>query len=110
MRSLKVSDIFALGRCVTKLDIKEDIKKIAKENDNIKDVWEQGYEILWSLFEKVCAEGAEKPIYDFLAGPFECDWKEVRDMDPLEWAKKIKEVANVEEWKNFFQSALKMIR
>lgn len=107
MRNLKTSDLFALGRCITKIGIKEDLKEIGLKANSIKDINEKGFEVIFTLFEKVCAEGAEKPIYEFVSTLLECKWGEVRDMNPIDLIEKIKEVADWKQWKAFFKMAVR---
>ena len=107
MRSLKTSDLFALGRCINKIGVKEELKKIGIEANSVKDITDKGFEIVYMLFEKVCAEGSEKPIYEFVAGLLDCTWEEVRNMDPIELFGKLKEVANWNQWLGFFKMAVR---
>ena len=106
MRKLKTSDLFALARCITQIGVKEDLKQIGLEANSVKDVTERGFEVAYILFAKVCEKKSEKPIYEFVATLLECKWEEVRDMDPVELLEKLKEVANIADWKRFFKMAV----
>lgn len=107
MRKMKTSDLFAFARCISQIGIKEDLKKIGMEANSINDIYANGFEILFSLFEKVCEKKSEKPIYEFLGTLLECKWEEVRDMNPVELFEKLKEVANWKQWQGFFKMAVR---
>lgn len=51
MRKLKTCDIPVLCRCVKKLGLKEQIRKIAEEANTAQDVWSRGFDFVWSLFD-----------------------------------------------------------
>ncbi len=106
MRKLKTSDLFALARCISQIGIKDELKKVGMEASNVNDIASNGFEIIYTLFEKVCEKKSEKPIYEFVATLLECKWEEVRDMNPLELIEKLKDVANITEWKAFFKMAV----
>ena len=107
MRKLNMGDIFEFAKVLRKIDLKEDIKKIAKDADNAADVWSKGFDLIWVLFEKACDNGVEQLLFKFFAGPFQCKWEEVRDMGPLEFAEGLKEIADADGWRVFFQSVAK---
>lgn len=106
MRKLKTSDLFALGRCISKIGIKDDLKKLGMQANNAKDVYELGFEVIFDLFEKACNKKSERPIYEFIATLLECKWEEVRDMNPIDLIEKLKEVADWNQWKVFFKTAV----
>jgi hypothetical protein len=81
MRKLKTSDIPVLCRCVKKLGLKEEIRKIAEEANTAQDVWSRGFDFVWSLFDIATEQAGENCIYEFLAGPFEMTPDEVSDLD-----------------------------
>lgn len=81
MRKLKTSDIPVFCRCAKKLGVKDAIQSIAKESDTMKDIWEKGFDLIWSLFDAATEHDGEMCIYEFLAGPFEMTAEDVRDLD-----------------------------
>lgn len=81
MRKLKTSDIPVLCRCVKKLGLKEQIRIVAEESDNIQDIWNRGFDFIWNLFDIATEQVGEGYIYEFLSGPFEMTPEEVRDLD-----------------------------
>jgi hypothetical protein len=107
MRKLKTSDLFAFARCITQIEIKDELKKIAMEANNVNDITSNGFEIVYRLFEIVCEKKSERPIYELIATLLECKWEEARDMNPIELIGKLKEVANMAEWKAFFKTAVR---
>lgn len=81
MRKLKTCDIPVLCRCVKKMGMREQIRAIALESDTAKDVWDRGFDLVWSLFDAATEQTGENCIYEFLAGPFEMTPDEVRNLD-----------------------------
>ena len=55
-------------------------------------------------------EKAEVEIYKFIANLFECNWEEVRDMDPVELLDKLEQVADIEKWKSFFKRVAALMK
>ena len=113
MRSLRTSDIFSACRLLTSIGVREEIKEVARQAEESKTKKikvDMGFDLIFGIIEKATQEGAEKEIYKFIAGLFECDWETVRDMDPVEMLDKLEEVANFEKWKNFFKRAAALMR
>lgn len=113
MRNLETSDLFKAGRLILKIGVREELQEVAKraeENKAKKAKLDLGFDLLFGIFEKAMQENAEKEIYVFIADLFECEWEEVKKMNPIEMFKKLEEVANIEEWKNFFGCVFKSIK
>ena len=112
MRKLNTSDCFRLIRLVNKSGIRETLgdemtalmqgKKVAL---NAED---DGMELIFALISAFGKKGAEQAFYEFLAGPFEMSEAEIASLPPTETLGMIKELASVEEWKDFFGSAAKL--
>lgn len=104
MRELKAKDIFGFSRVLIKCDVKEDIKSISLKANNFNDLKqdEVGFELLFSLFEKMTTKKAEGEIFTFFADLFEMSKADVENMDSVEFIDKALEVANVPKWKSFF--------
>lgn len=105
MRKLKSSDLFAFARCIKNIGIKEEIQKVAKESNTVGDIWEKGFDLIYSLFEKAIEKKSEGFIYEFLSGPFEMTSEEVENMDLLEMMEGVSQLADFKTWKAFFTTA-----
>lgn len=113
MRSLETHDIFAAIRLLNKIGVREEIQDVAKkaEESKTKKVrLDMGFDLMFGILEKAAQENAETEIYKFIANLFECEWEEVRKMNPIELMKQLEKVANIEEWKNFFDYVAKLIK
>lgn len=104
VRKLNASDIMACMRLLNQIGIKEDIKALAKESANVKDVWDKGFDAIFQIYEKAVSEENEQYTFGFISRFFDCDWKEIAAMDPVELLEQIKEIAEAEKWKSFFKS------
>lgn len=108
MRGLQTSDIVAAARLLTKIGLKEEIKEVArqaeenKNSENKKDKFDFGFDLIFGVIEKATQKNAEREIYTFIADLLECTPEEVEKMNPAKMLKALLEVANVEEWKDFF--------
>lgn len=105
MRGLQTSDIFSAIRVLTKIGVREEIKEVAKQAEDSKGKaiqFDLGFDLMFGIVEKAAEQRAEKEIYSFIADLFECTPDEVQKMHPVKMFKKLLEVANIEEWKDFF--------
>lgn len=101
MRKLKTKDVFTAGRMIKKMGIKEELKiALTNERTSRENV---GFEVMNEIFEKAVEQESEQLIYEFLAGPFECDPKDVEDMELLQMVEGLKYCGDVEAWKVFFK-------
>ena len=115
MRKLKTADLFGAMRVVKAAGVKEEIKRIALEVNEKKEVNqnEVGAELILSIIEGLANQNAEKLMYEFLAGPFEMDADQIGEMPIAELINKIKELGKLESqegWSNFFKSLGDLIR
>ena len=110
MRKLKTSDIASLCRSVKKLGLKEQFKNIAQEATNGRDVWDRGFDMIWGLFDVATEKNGEMAIYEFLAGPFEMDAEEVRDLDLDVLIPGLQQLAAENNLAIFFKSAARLMR
>lgn len=110
MRKLKTTDVFEAMRVIRKANVKEEmtpfIKEAAEGGKAVEDVGIMG---ILTLFEILSEKKAEQGIYDFLAGPFEMDPKEVANMDLTELGNKLKELREENDLKTFFTSLFGLI-
>ncbi len=81
MRKLKTSDVPVLSRCLKKLGLKEQFRDLALKANSTKDVWADGFDFVWNLFDAATEKSGESAIYEFLAGPFEMTPKQVADLE-----------------------------
>ena len=110
MRKLKTSDVPVLCRSLKKLGLKERFRTLAQEANNAQEVWDRGFDVLWSLFDAATEEGGETALYDFLAGPFEMTPDEVRDLDVDVLLENLQQLARDNNLANFFKSAAKLMK
>lgn len=112
MRGLETRDVFTAARLLTKIGIREEIRDVARKAEENKGKTikaDMGFDLLFGILEKATQEECEVYIYKFIADLFECDWEEVRSMNPVTMFKKLEEVANIEEWKDFFGYVKRLI-
>lgn len=105
MRKLKTADIPAFCRCVKRLGLKDQIRAIAQQSDNMKDAWDQGFDLLWNLFDIATEKEGEGEIYKFLAGPFEMTPAEVADLDLAALMENLQQLAAENNLTAFFKLA-----
>lgn len=81
MRKLKTTDVPALSRCLKKLGVKEQFRELALKSNSVKDMWADGFDLVWNLFDTATEKPGESALYEFLAGPFEMTPEQVADLD-----------------------------
>lgn len=110
MRKLKTSDIPAFCRCLKKLGIKDKIQAVAKEADNMQDVWDQGFDLIWGIFDLATEAEGEQALYNFFAGPFEMKPQEVADLEVEVLFANLKHLAEENNLLSFFKFAAKSMK
>jgi len=108
MRNLGNEDIFAIGRILTKANLKEEIKKVSINNE--KDVEEIGFDLLFTVFTSCSDKEVEEEIYSLLASLFEMEVDDIRRMDPIQTIENLKQVADWEKWKSFFSLGVRLMK
>ena len=108
MRTLQNTDIFSLGRILSKANLKEEIKNIATDKNTTPE--SLGFDLLFTLFTKCSDKQVEEEIYEFLASIFEVDAEYIKKMDPIVTMEKLQEVADWERWKDFFSLGAKLVK
>ena len=91
MRNLGNEDIFAIGRILTKANLKEEIKKVTIDK-NIKsesDMEQLGFDLLFTILVNCSDRAVETEIFELLSSLFECEVEEVKRMNPIETFNKI---------------------
>lgn len=101
MRKLQSRDIFSAARLISEIGIKDDFIALAEKAKTTGKI-DAGYDLLFVILERVTTSKAEKSFYEFLAGILETEPEEVAQMDPCLLMDKLLEVADVENWRNFF--------
>lgn len=110
MRKLKTSDIPALCRGLKKLGLKDKIKAVAQQANDMADVWEKGFDLIWELFDIATESGGEGVIYEFLSRPFEMTPEEVADLELDILIANCQTLARENNLGAFFKSAAQLMR
>lgn len=110
MRKLKTADIPVFCRCAKRLGLKEQIRAIAQTANTAADVWDQGFDFIWNLFDVATEENGEAAIYEFLSGPFEMTPEEVKDLDLDVLFENIRQLAAQNNLVGFFKTAAASMR
>ena len=113
MRNLETHDIFSAVRLLNKIGVREEIREVAKqaEENKTKTIrFDMGFDLMLGILEKATSENSETEIYKFIANLFECEWEEVRKMNPITLMKNLEKVANFEEWKSFFDYVKRLMK
>ena len=108
MRNLQNQDVFALGRILSKANLKEEIKKVSIGKET--DVESLGFDLLYTVFTNCSDKEVEDEIFSLLASLFEMEIEEVKKMDPIETFENISKVAEWEKWKSFFSLGVKSMK
>ena len=107
MRNLQNPDVFAIGRILKKANIKEEIKKISFNTDDVESI---GFELIFTVFTNCSSKEVEEEIYELLASLFEMDKEDVKKLNPMETFEMLKEVDDWEKWKSFFSLGAKSMK
>lgn len=110
MRKLVASDIMSFCRCIKKIGVKDEIKKIAMSADSGKDAWNKGFELIYNIFDLATEKNGEANIYEFLSGPFEMPAEDVKNMELPEFITAVKKLATENNLMAFFGSATALMR
>lgn len=110
MRKLKTADVPALCRCIKRIGLKEHLRNIAMNAESAKDVWDQGFDIIWTILEIASEKECESAIYEFLAGPFEMTAAEVADLDLETMMANLRQLAAENNLAGFFKSAAGLMK
>ena len=110
MRKLKTTDIPAFCRCLKKIGVKDQMQAISKEADSAKDMWDKGFDLIWGIFDLATEANGENALYEFLAGPFEMQPREVADLDFDILFNNLRQLAEENNLTVFFKSAAKLMK
>ena len=104
MRKLQTADICAAVRCIKELDIRDQVEKLAKEHDTVKDAFSAGFDLIWDIFDKATEKKGEKSLYKFLAGVMETTPEEIEKLPPADFIAEMKQLAEENDLVGFFNS------
>lgn len=111
MRNLKTSDLFTLSRIIKKMNIKDEIKALAKDITNLPDEEkkkaEQALQVDLTMLFVENIGSAEKEIYKLFADLNNTTAKEIEDMDLNKFMEVIEGLFKQESLGSFFKTALK---
>lgn len=105
MRKLRTADALTFCRCIKRIGLKEQLRNIAMNADSAKDVWDQGFDIIWTMFDAATEKDGEAAIYEFLAGPFEMTPKQVSELELETLVANLKQLAAENNLSGFFKTA-----
>lgn len=78
MRKANTSDLFNVARLINSLDLKDDLFKAQKDNEDMERI---GFNFIFDVLSKATTKEAEEQIYECLANPFEMKPEEVGQLD-----------------------------
>ena len=103
MRKLNTSDVFAALRLIRAANLREEIKpvmRVASEGKlSVEDV---GIDGIISVVEMLAEKKAEKAMYEVLSGPFEMEPEEVANMELVQFAENLQQLAKENDLRAFF--------
>ena len=105
MRTLRTTDAINFCRCIKRIGLKEQIRAITMNADSAKDIYEQGFDIIWTLIDAATEKEGEAAIYEFLAGPFEMTPEQVGQLELDALFANIKQLAEENNLAGFFKTA-----
>ncbi len=99
------TDIFSGIRLLKRIGLKEQARELAQKSESIKDLWGNGYEFVWGIFDAATETGGEKAIYEFLAGPFEMTPADVEKLEVAKLMAMFKQLVAENDLVTFFKTA-----
>ncbi len=110
MRKLKTRDIPAFCRVLKQLKMQERIRAVAQEADSAQDIWNQGFDLIWGIFDAATESAGETILYNFFAGPFEMTPEKFADLDMADLLNGLHQMAEENNLIAFFKSAAKSMK
>lgn len=111
MRKLKTSDLFSISRILKKMNIKDEIKGLAKDitgaTPEEKEKAQQSMEIDLAMLFVENIGSAEKEIYKFFADLTGKSTTDIENMDLNNFINLVKELFNQEGFASFLSTASK---
>ena len=110
MKKLTTADVFTAVRLLKSYGLRELAKDLAAKSDSPADLWANGYDFVWALFDQITTEGGEADLYRFLAGPFEMTQEAVKELPIGEMLENLKTLAEENNLPAFFKSAARLMK
>lgn len=111
MRNLKTVDLFSLSRILKKMNLKEDIKNLAKdvtglsEEEKIKAEDEMKISLVMLFAENI--GNVEKEVYKLFSDITDKSVKDLQDMNLIDFVNLIKELFEQDGFDDFLKLAVK---
>lgn len=115
MRKLTTPDVFNGVRLMISTGMKNELKQMFMDKqlqDEAKELVasvgsedgmaQVGLGVVLDIIGKCAEKKCEEAIYQFFSGPFEMEVEEIKELPLLDFVSGIIEVAEIEEWVNFF--------
>lgn len=109
MKKLVTTDVFSGARLIKELNLKKEVEDICKEADDINDIFHNGFEVVYMIFEKAIDERCELKIYEFLSRPYEMTPEEVGNLEIDKQFEMLEQLAKENDLKAFFSKVKKFI-
>ena len=78
--------------------------------DTAQDLYDKGFDIIWTMVEMATEKDGEAAIYDFLAGPFEMTPDQVGQLELDVLVSNLKQLAAENNLASFFKTAAGSMR
>ncbi len=103
MRKLKTPDLFNAFRIIKRANIKAEtdslLKMAAEKKLKPEEIGVTGF---ITIFELLAEKNAEHAIYEFLAGPFEMEVNDIKDLEISELFEMLGQLGKENDLKSFF--------
>ena len=100
MRKANVNDMFNVARLINDLNLKEDIFKSQKGEEDVEKI---GFNIVFDILSKATTKDAQKKIYECLANPYEMSAEEVGKMEYMELFETFADCFDIKTLANFIK-------
>ena len=100
MRKANVNDMFDIARLINELNLKEDIFKSQKGEEDLEKI---GFNIIFDILAKATTKEAQSKIYECLSKPFEMEANEVGLMEIDNIVTSFMTCFNISVLKNFIK-------
>ena len=78
MRKANVNDLFNVARLINDLNLKEDVFKAQKGEEDVERI---GFNLIFDILSKATTKESQQKIYECLSQPFEMEVEAVGEMD-----------------------------
>lgn len=108
MRALVTRDIFTMSRIITKMDIKDELRRLATNKEGASTL-NLGIDMMLAILTKVSDRQIENEIYGFLASVLECQKVDIEESDPFVLIDRLTKDDGAEQWKDFFSKLYRLM-